>query len=169
MNNDKFWELINDSKIKSENDTDIQIEILVSTIAKLSEDEIYDFDRMFNRYYVDSYISELWAAAYIINGGCSDDGFDYFRGWLILQGRKVYENALNDPQSLAEVINEDEAGEIEFEDILYVSSDAYKLKTGKDDFYDKVEREEYPEIELSWSEDEGILEEMFPKLVKKFW
>jgi len=25
-------------------------------------------------------------AAYIINGGCSDDGFEYFRRWLVLQG-----------------------------------------------------------------------------------
>jgi hypothetical protein len=28
-----------------------------------------------------SYRNDLWAAGYLINGGCSDDGFDYFRGW----------------------------------------------------------------------------------------
>lgn len=39
----------------------------------------------------DSYRNPLWAAAYVINGGCSDDGFDYFRGWLIVQGHEVYE------------------------------------------------------------------------------
>ncbi|MEU1868262.1 DUF4240 domain-containing protein [Streptomyces gardneri] len=27
-----------------------------------------------------SYQAPIWAAAYLINGGCSDDGFDYFRG-----------------------------------------------------------------------------------------
>ena len=26
----------------------------------------------------------------VANGGCSDDGFDYFRGWLIAQGREVF-------------------------------------------------------------------------------
>ena len=26
----------------------------------------------------DSYRSSLWAAAYVINAGCSDDGFGYF-------------------------------------------------------------------------------------------
>lgn len=88
---------------------------------------------------------------------------------MIAQGREVYENALKDPQSLAEDISEDEAGDIELEDILSVSYDAYKLKTGKDDFYDKVEVSEYPEIELNWSEDERELEKMFPKLIKKFW
>ena len=169
MDANKFWELIEDSKKKSEGDPEKQIKILVSNIATLPEEEIYEFDRIFNTYYFASYTSELWAAAYIINGGCSDDGFDYFRGWLIAQGREVYENALKDPQSLAEDISEDEAGDIELEDILSVSYDAYKLKTGKDDFYDKVEVSEYPEIELNWSEDERELEKMFPKLIKKFW
>ena len=45
---------------------------------------------------------------------------------MIAQGREVYENALKDPQSLAEDISEDEAGDIELEDILSVSYDAYK-------------------------------------------
>lgn len=169
MNDDKFWELIEDSKKKSKNDPDKQIEALVSNISKLSEEEIYEFDRIFNKHYTNSYKGELWAAAYIINGGCSDDGFDYFRGWLISQGRTIFENAISDPESLAKVISEDESGEVEFEDMLYVCSDAFKMKTGKDNFYDKVERLKYPEIELNWSEDDGSLEKMFPKLARKFW
>jgi len=36
-----------------------------------------------------SYLGLLWAAAYLISGGCSDDGFDYFRGlalagWVVM-------------------------------------------------------------------------------------
>ncbi|WP_342210876.1 LysR family transcriptional regulator [Streptomyces sp. DH-12] len=45
----------------------------------------------------------LWAAAYVINGGCSDDGFDYFRGWLIAQGREVFERAVARPGALADL------------------------------------------------------------------
>ena len=47
-----------------------------------------------------SYWTPLWAAAYVINGGCSDDGFDYCRGWLILQGREVFEHVVADPRTL---------------------------------------------------------------------
>ena len=68
MDANKFWELIEDSKKKSEGDPEKQIKILVSNIAKLPEEEIYEFDRIFNTYYFASYTSELWAAAYIING-----------------------------------------------------------------------------------------------------
>ncbi|WP_257233953.1 DUF4240 domain-containing protein [Streptomyces sp. JV178] len=48
-----------------------------------------------------SYRAPLWAAAFTINGGCSDDGFDYVRGWLVLQGHEVFERAVADPDSLA--------------------------------------------------------------------
>ena len=53
-----------------------------------SENDIIEFAKIFNTLYANSYQSNLWAVAYIINGGCSDDGFDYFRGWLIV----LYEN-----------------------------------------------------------------------------
>jgi hypothetical protein len=42
----------------------------------------------------DSYQGDLRAAAYLINGGASDDGFEYFRGRLITQGREVYAGVL---------------------------------------------------------------------------
>ena len=51
----------------------------------------------------DSYRSSLWAAVYVINGGCSHDGFDYFRGWLMLQGRETFGQAVADPGSLADL------------------------------------------------------------------
>ena len=28
--------------------------------------------------------------------GCSDDTFDYFRGWLIAQGKETFEKVLDD-------------------------------------------------------------------------
>ena len=40
-----------------------------------------------------------WGAAYIAMGGCGDDGFDYFKSWIISQGQTAYlaflENADN--------------------------------------------------------------------------
>ena len=55
-----------------------------------------------------AYVATLWDAADIIGCGCSDDGFWDFRGWLIAQGQKVYENALSDPESLLDLIDVDE-------------------------------------------------------------
>lgn len=52
---------------------------------------------------VDPCSNPLWAAACVANGGCSGDGFDYFRAWLIAQGREVFERAVADPNALAEL------------------------------------------------------------------
>jgi hypothetical protein len=71
--------------------------------------------------------------------------------------------------SLAKVVKEDEAGEVEFEEILYLAVNVYKQKTGLDDFCDKVSRTKNPQIDLSWSEDDSILEKILPKLIKKFF
>jgi hypothetical protein len=51
----------------------------------------------------DSYHVDLSGAAYLINGRCSDDGVEYFRGWLIAQGRATYERVVADPDALADL------------------------------------------------------------------
>jgi Protein of unknown function (DUF4240) len=48
--------------------------------------EIVSADEFLRGLMADSYRDPLWAAAYLVNGGCSDDGFEYFRGWLIMHG-----------------------------------------------------------------------------------
>ncbi|MFH9352577.1 DUF4240 domain-containing protein [Kitasatospora sp. NPDC017646] len=45
---------------------------------------------------------DVWAAAHLIGGGCSDDSFVGFRAGLIAFGRDWYERAADAPESLAE-------------------------------------------------------------------
>jgi hypothetical protein len=63
--------------------------------------------RSFNAHFDDcedrAYSYELWAAAYIIGHGCSDDSFSDFRSTLISMGRETFERALEDPESLADM------------------------------------------------------------------
>jgi hypothetical protein len=170
MDEEKFWQLIESSQTEN-NDTDAQLEILQEKLEALSPDEIIAFDRIFDKFYWQSYDWKLWAAAYIINGGCSDDGFDYFRSGLILQGEKVFNAALADPESLVNVLtfedgdlaqNSDWA--IGVEEFLYLASHVYEEKTGEEipgnkDF--SIPREPASE---PWEEDE--VEELLPKLAK---
>jgi len=164
MNDIVFWDLIQKSLEGSEGDLDAQKYLLVGSLVELQEEDILDFANTFNKYYCLSYKSDLWAAAYLINGGCSDDGFDYFRAWLISRGKAAFEAATKDADGLAELDDIEEIEEAEFEDILSVGYDAYKLKTGKDDFHSLVKKISYPAIEIDWEEDDEILAEMLPKL-----
>lgn len=168
MNEQVFWNLIDQARNEADGDLEEQYNIAVSKLSQYPAGEILEFGRIFSKYLAESYTSELWAAAYIINGGCSDDGFDYFRGWLISKGRKVYENAIKDPESLTDVLSDEDSGEVEFEEFLYVANEAYTLCTGKDDFYDKAESIPYPEIEIMWDEDEEELMAMYPRLAERF-
>ncbi len=179
LDDNEFWALIEAAKQKAE-DLDDVIAQLTDSLSQRSSEDIIQFARIFYKYYRYAYQSRLWAAAYIINGGCSDDGFDYFRAWLIVQGKIMYFATLNDPQYLAEVIPLEEAGEIECEDMLSVAGNAYAIKTKENykKIYDFIPAEliEQPDIELDWDDDgesecditSRSLEDMFPLLWEKF-
>jgi Protein of unknown function (DUF4240) len=100
MTLDQFWEHIDATR-----DPDS----LVERLAELPPDEILDFEYFWHTTSAQAYRWNLWGAAYLINGGCSDDGFIDFRSWLMLQGRKVFDAALANPDSLADVVDGDEA------------------------------------------------------------
>jgi hypothetical protein len=76
---------------------------LVAALAELPVAEILAYQHLHDQLMAESYHSDLWGAAYLLNFGCSDDGFDYFRGWLLAQGRAIWEAALQDPDGLAEL------------------------------------------------------------------
>jgi hypothetical protein len=148
-----------------------QIEILTEFLTERPAEDIIEFDRILRYYHALSYTSDLWAAAYIIQGGCSDDMFDYFRAWLIAQGKEIFENAMANPESLEKIISTENAEEVEAEDFLYIAQNAYERKTGSD--MDKSLNEKdfvkFPEINFDWSEEDDSLKKKFPKLYEKFF
>src|SRR5690606_33566865 len=97
---------------------------------ELSPEEIVQFDRFVQERLRDAYRGDLWGIAYIMNRGCSDDGFDYFCGWLIAMGRKHYEAALDNPENAANGVSPDDEP-FEHEAVWYVAARAWEEKTGK--------------------------------------
>lgn len=105
MTLDEFWDHVKKTRRK---DPEAHAEKLAARLAKLPPDEILDFVHFWDVFLGEAYDWNLWGAAYLINGGCSDDGFHYFCQWLILQGRDVFQAALTDPDTLADVVDGDE-------------------------------------------------------------
>ena len=169
MNENNFWQIIKESKSESKGDTNAQLEILREKLESLSANEIVLFDKIFTKYYWQSYDWKLWAAAYIINDGCSDDWFDYFRSGLILQGEKVFADALANPESLIDVINfkdgdlaKDSDWAAGVEEFHYLPSEIYEEKTGEE-FPRECSSPREPSGE-TWEEDE--VNELLPDLAK---
>src|SRR3954467_2475577 len=125
-----FWKLIQQAKRASHGEIAQQVEFLGQKLKQLSVDDIIAFERLFIQFMDESYRADLWGAAYLINGGCSDDGFDYFRGWLIAQGESAFAVAIHDPQTLTRIVEPEEAA---CEEMLSVARNAYERKTGKED------------------------------------
>lgn len=162
MNRDEFWKLIEDSG--SGGDPGERVESIEAELGERSAEEIVDFERHLADLLAASYTWKLWGAAYLINGGCSDDGFDYFRGWLIAQGRSVFEKAIADPDSLADLADLEE--DVECEEMLYVARSAYEAAT----------QEEIPSVPINlpdlgegWDfDDDTEMKRRYPKLFARF-
>jgi hypothetical protein len=124
------------------------------------------FDRMMSR----SYSWDLWGAASVVHGGCSDDGFEYFRRWLISRGRATFEAALADPDSLASVdIEAGVDGMFEFESIYYVAVEVYETATGNDVRDEQDGDRECSDIShgpsgTEFDDSEDALTEQYPQL-----
>jgi len=131
MKVDDFWTLIEATDAASGGEVELFSDTLRRVLSPLTAEETVSFDTLFDQHLSRAYQWNLWGAAYLINGGCSDDGFVYFRAWLIMQGKAIYEKALADPDSLADVC--DEPGvDAECEDVLYVAGELFEEKTGSE-------------------------------------
>lgn len=99
-----FWRLIETTQVAGDEDIKQQTRLLIQELVELVPEEIIQFDMLLHKFHTQVYTNDLWAAANILMGGCSSDGFDYFRGWLLAQGEAIFHAALHNPESLADVI-----------------------------------------------------------------
>ncbi|MEU1848851.1 DUF4240 domain-containing protein [Streptomyces sp. NPDC019990] len=131
MDETEFWELVDDAREAAEGDPEEQADLLVERLAQLDPDSVLDFARHFESRYNRAYRWDLWGAAWVLLDGASDDAFDFFRCWLIGQGREVFEGALHDPDTLAELLDDFDAEmDGDGEELGYAADEAYEQLTG---------------------------------------
>jgi hypothetical protein len=183
MNEDQFWTLVaetrrsffaDQSRLKPnesgmlEGVMDWQEHELEKALSELPSDEVVEFDRLFTLFRRRAYRWDLWAAAYIMGGGCSDDGFMDFRTWLISMGRGVYEAALSDPETLVDVAERRDVEDFFFEGLTYVAGRVYERQMGSEMPNVSGPRPREP-IGEPWPEDPDVLRQRWPRLFARFW
>lgn len=174
LDEDMFWGIVANS-LEFSSDEKEQEEILILQLSQLSPEEIVGFRLRTDKLLYDTYTSEMWCAGYIMNGGCSDDGFEYFRNWVISRGKETYYSAKENPDSLISEVSEDKDW-YEFESFWYVALEAFKEKTGKE-LYEYIDDDNfttregnYPDFEFTWKEDDSdSMKKICPKLFEKMW
>jgi hypothetical protein len=138
-----FWDTIDAARSRSGPSQPLG-DALASDLAGRSRQDILDYQERFDELHAALYRWDVWAAAYIIGGGCSDDGFLDFRAGLIAQGRDWYQRVSAFPDSLADhpavtaVAPEPSQDEPLFDEVAnYAAIEAFeRLTGGEEDFYD---------------------------------
>ena len=165
MTLDEFWTLI-DRTNRSAADIDDRIEDLREILSRRSTEDVVAFDRRFTETLDRAYSYDLWGAAYVIQGGCSDDGFWDFRSALISMGKDVFERALADPDSL-ESLSEEAIDELYAEGFQYVAGGIYEDRTGS--LLERAQPHPLKPTGKKHEDDSGELRRRWPKLFAKHW
>lgn len=176
MDKTQFWNLVELTSNKASASKTSKSTELYEILINKKPDEIVDFYLDFRRHMNESNRADIWAAAKILNAGhCSDDCFEYFRCWLISNGQKVFESALNNPDNLAglELQLSEGVPDAQDEAFCYVAADAYKKLTGNSIYKDpklgtNIFKEGNP-ADFDWHQySYEILEQRFPRLWNKY-
>ncbi|MFI1225086.1 MULTISPECIES: DUF4240 domain-containing protein [unclassified Streptomyces] len=109
---------------------------LTRVLATLEPAEIVDFAVTAEEVTDSAYRWPLWNAAYLIEGGCGDDGFMDFRDGLVLLGREVFTRAVADPDSLAALpvvirMSHGESGWMGYESLNVPVAEAHRRLRGE--------------------------------------
>ncbi|GAA4005554.1 DUF4240 domain-containing protein [Allokutzneria multivorans] len=130
LDENTLWRLVEESAAGAAG-VEEQARRLTELLTARTPSEVVEFERLFAAQLARANRWDLWAAAYVALGGCGDDGFDYFRAWLISLGRKAFEVALADPDALAGLGYDDEDfGDGEW--LMYSAAHAYEQLTGQE-------------------------------------
>ena len=135
MDSPQFWQLVETTRGQPD-----RAEALARLLEPLDPDEIVRFRLVYDDLLQSAYTVDLKGAAYTINGGCEDEGFVLFREALIERGRAIFEAAVRDPDSLADVVTPGEPI-AETEGLGNAPAMAWAAKTGSTEeaFFEAVD------------------------------
>jgi hypothetical protein len=168
MDIETFWAMIDSARLKSGGELESYLDLLIESLEKLSIEEIIAFDDLLYEMDVKAKKQMVWDAGQLILCGCSEDTFMDFRDWLIAQGKEVFEKAIENPDSLVDVVDvtirDDDKGNIgSYIFFGVVARDAYENKTGQ--AFSRKQREYKPIAGTGHAEEEFAT--VFPRLTAK--
>ncbi len=162
MNDTACWILVEACHATALNDMELKCRLVRDAVGALSEADAADFVRWFDATMARTYTWGIWGAAFVMNGGCGDDAFRDFRACLISRGEARVMQALEDPDSLAEV-----AGDIE--SWFYQGYDTAVLSGARSRLGAVADRTPDPAEPAGEKWDEDTVNRLYPRLHATYW
>src|SRR5262249_10172186 len=121
-----------------------RLDALTERFSQLPAEALFEFYHQYVGVLVEALRPELRAATGVITDywqSWSDERFNYFVFWLILCGRRTFEAALAAPETLADVVEPHDWGVLpEGLHLLHLVDEAYRNRTGRNDFEEEFRR-----------------------------
>ena len=106
MDADELWTIIESARGSvdqlDDEDGEQVAEALTTRLAATSLETILELEAQFSQARDALYRWDVWAAAYLIGGGCSDDMFSDFQAGVVALGREWWRRVLANPDELAD-------------------------------------------------------------------
>ena len=164
---DDFWHIIEKAGAPDNCPPYDHCEIISKILSKKSKEDLIAFANIHKEILCKAYTWKILKANFIIISYTSDDVFQDFRNWIILNGKDRFYKTLENPDYMAEYIDvqdptEDICGEL----LHYVCDNAYKGNIEELEKHYIYPKE--PTINDEWPEKHDLAIE-FPNIYKKFW
>ncbi|MFZ6732032.1 DUF4240 domain-containing protein [Undibacterium sp. Ji42W] len=175
MNGTDFWHIVAVTN-RTARYQRYRAEDLEYHLSKLSSELIIEFDILFHKLVYQADIGDVYGAGCLLHQDyMSDDGFLYFRYWLVSMGQAAYEEALRNPDSIAmlDIVHDrDGRPDVSDEDYCYAIYKAYEKVTGRRITDAPREREPTNLAEPAWFDwgyyTHEVMEEKFPTLWQNY-
>lgn len=142
----EFWKVIDSSIERNKDSLNAQVIDCGNELSKYSIEEIREFNYLSETLIEkakDEKVFETFCKIFnnkiLFQGSISWSNYESFIGWLIMQGSGIYTYALEDPNSLKELIKiiyNNDINKCICEDAIFIASAAYEIKTGRNYFED---------------------------------
>jgi hypothetical protein len=156
MDEEQFWDIVARACRSNPRTAGEWGQWLQAELKCLEPAKIIEWNHIFDRLAARAYTVDLWGAAYIINGAAYDDEFYNFRCWLIGMGQDVYEDAVANPDSLADVVVPGFDAEAEIYAAAHVAWMAVTGRLDTDPYPARKERAELRGEDWEFDDDEEL-------------
>lgn len=167
MEENEFWEIISKSGAPDNLTSDEQCENITELLSERSKADLISFSNTHKELLCKAYTWPMLQACMITIHYVSDDVFEDFRNWVILNGKNRFYQTLEKPDIIADYISVgDPVEEVTGEALLYVAEEAWDGEIEELEEHYLYPKE--PDIDCDWPLKRD-LEKQFPKLFAKFW
>jgi hypothetical protein len=167
MDEEQFWAIVEEA-IAGLSCSEMADEV-EDHLKELGAAAAQGFTDRFNEVMDRLYTWDLWGVAYILRDGCSDDSFEYFRAWVVSQGREAAERAVADPEGFGLGIDLGPGHEFDIdmdcEALIYAGPSAVQALT--DEYPSRSQAHPKTPAGEPWAEDDAGLRARFPLLMAR--